>query len=80
MQKIKIHTQRIQIDWAGVRYVLSLTLFCAMLGLAAFGWGYIYRDREADEIRKQVSQLEIKTRDINGRLVGVEATVKKMGR
>jgi hypothetical protein len=60
-----------------MREMIVWILFCATLALGMFGWGYIYRDREADELRKQVYQLDIKTRDINGRLVGVEATLKK---
>ena len=78
-------------DWSGVREALVLILFFVLLAVAAFEGGYIYRDREAasgpegpparwDELRKQVHQLDIKTGDINGRLVGVETTLKKIGR
>ena len=63
--------------WGGAREILVLILFFVLLAVAAFEGGYIYRDREADELRKQVHQLDIKTRDINGRLVGVEAVIKK---
>ena len=78
MHKIKIHGPRR--DWSGVREALVLILFFVLLAVAAFQGGYIYRDRETDELRKQVYQLDMKTRDINGRLVGVEATQRKMGR
>jgi hypothetical protein len=64
-----------------MRETIVMILCAILLAVAAFEGGYIYRDREADELRKQVHQLDIKTRDINGRLVGVEATVsKKIGR
>ena len=59
---------------------MILILFFVLLAVAAFQGGYIYRDREADELRKQVYQLDLKVRDINGRLVGIEATQRKMGR
>jgi len=75
MHRIKIQGPRR--DWSGVREALVLILFFVLLAVAAFEGGYIYRDREADELRKQVHQLDIKTRDINGRLVGVEATIRK---
>jgi len=73
-----------------MRETIVLILCAVLLAVAAFQGGYIYRDREADlptprlrqagDLRTQVHQLDIKTRDINGRLVGVEATLKKMGR
>ena len=78
MHKIRVHG--LGRDWSGVREALVLILFFVLLAVAAFQGGYIYREREADELRKQVHQLDIKTGDINGRLVGVETTLKKMGR
>jgi len=75
MHRIKIHGSTR--DWSGVREALVLILFFVLLAVAAFQGGYIYRDREADELRRQVHQLDLKTRDINGRLVGVEATIRR---
>jgi hypothetical protein len=74
MHRIKIQGPRR--DWSGFREALVLILFFVLLAVAAFQGGYIYRDRETDELRKQVYQLDIKTREINGRLVGLETTYR----
>ena len=57
-----------------MRETIVLILCAILLAVAAFEGGYIWRDREADELRKQVYQLDLKTKDMNGRLVGVETT------
>ena len=78
MHRIKIQGRRR--NWDSIKSALVWTFFFVLLAITAFQGGYIYRDREADELRKQVHQLDIKTRDINGRLVGVEATVSSRQR
>jgi hypothetical protein len=75
MHRIKIQGPRR--DWSGFREALVLILFFVLLAVAAFQGGYIWRDREADEIRKEVYRIDRRVVEINGRLVGVETTLKR---
>lgn len=56
-----------------MRETVVWILFCVMLCLASFGWGYICRDREIDELRKEVYRLDQRVREINGKIIGIES-------
>lgn len=60
-----------------MRETIVVILCGLLLAVAAFQGGYIWRDREIDELRKQVYQLDIRTREINGKLIGIETASKR---
>jgi len=73
--KIKVEDGRERFKPApsGVRETIIWVLFCLILAAGAFGWGYIYKDHRVDDLREKIYQLDVKQRDINGRLIAIES-------
>jgi hypothetical protein len=60
-----------------MRETIVWVLFCVMLTLAAFGWGWIYRDRQIDVIYEKVHKIEKNQGDLHGRVIGLETAYRR---
>ncbi len=74
MHRIKVHSG--DRDWSGVRETIIWILFCFILTAGAFGWGYIYKDHRVDDLRESIHKMEMKQRDMDGRLTAIEGKRK----
>lgn len=72
--KIKIHGER---DYINLKRAIIFILFSILIAWGAFGWGYIYRDYRADDLREKVHRIEMKERDLSGRITALETLSHK---
>ena len=59
------------------REIMALIILGVLLAVSAFEGGYIWRDYQADELRKEVYQQEKQIRDLIGRVHILEGPKKK---
>lgn len=59
------------------REVFFCILFCLILVAGAFGWGYIYRDRQKDDTREITFKNSEKIREILGREAALKTIPQK---
>jgi hypothetical protein len=63
-------------DWSGIRQSIIWIFFLLILTAGAFGWGYIYRDFRADDLREKIYKIDERQKDMNGRLMAIEGKKK----
>jgi hypothetical protein len=61
---------------SGVRETIVWILFCLILAAGVFGWGIVYENRRLECFHQEIHKLDLRQKDMNGRLIAVEGKRK----